>query len=163
MMKNKIIEESIKSLQLEGLRFSVDTLAERLKISKKTVYKYFPTKEALANAIYERYYTDLKDEINGIVQKDDPNTAEELLLRYFASAKMVRREIFNKYCLNSVIGSFALQCHLGVWDTIKPYICGEMTSDQAETYQLIIDGAFDKAMDCNRNPKIIIEMLRGIK
>ena len=35
-MKNRIIEESIKSLQQEGLRFSVDTLAEKLKISKKT-------------------------------------------------------------------------------------------------------------------------------
>lgn len=52
-MKNKIIEESITSLQQEGLRFSVDTLAERLKVSKKTIYKYFPTKEVLAYAIYE--------------------------------------------------------------------------------------------------------------
>lgn len=50
-MKDRITEESIKSLQQEGLRFSVPTLAERLKISKKTVYKYFPTKEALANAV----------------------------------------------------------------------------------------------------------------
>ena len=41
-MKEKIIKESIVSLRTEGLKFSVDTLAERLKISKKTVYKYFP-------------------------------------------------------------------------------------------------------------------------
>ena len=41
-MKNKNIEESIRSLQQEGLRFSVDTLAEKLKISKKTIYMKAP-------------------------------------------------------------------------------------------------------------------------
>ena len=51
-MKNRITEESVKSLQQEGLKFSVDTLAEKLKISKKTIYKYFPDKEALAVAVY---------------------------------------------------------------------------------------------------------------
>lgn len=40
-MKNKIIEESITSLQQEGLRFSVDTLAERLKVSKKPFTNIF--------------------------------------------------------------------------------------------------------------------------
>ena len=37
-MKERIIRESIESLRREGLRFSVDTLAERLNISKKTIY-----------------------------------------------------------------------------------------------------------------------------
>ena len=56
-MRKRIIAESIKNLQNEGLKFSVDTLAEKLKISKKTIYKYFPTKEALALAMYEKYYS----------------------------------------------------------------------------------------------------------
>ncbi|MGN1480125.1 MAG: TetR/AcrR family transcriptional regulator, partial [Acutalibacteraceae bacterium] len=57
-MKDRIIYESIESLRREGLKFSVDTLAENLKISKKTVYKYFPDKETLALALYEKYYND---------------------------------------------------------------------------------------------------------
>lgn len=40
-MKERIINESIESLRREGLKFSIDTLAEKLNISKKTVYKYF--------------------------------------------------------------------------------------------------------------------------
>ena len=46
-MKNKIIEQSIENLKKDGLKFSVDSLAAQLGISKKTVYKYFPIKNRL--------------------------------------------------------------------------------------------------------------------
>lgn len=46
-MKDKIIYESIKSLRQEGLKFSVDTFAENLKISKKTFTSISLTKERL--------------------------------------------------------------------------------------------------------------------
>ena len=50
-MRNKILEVSVCGLQREGLRFSVDSIARELKISKKTVYKFFSTKEELAVAV----------------------------------------------------------------------------------------------------------------
>lgn len=59
-MKNKIIEQSIENLKKDGLKFSVDRLAAQLGISKKTVYKYFPDKESLALAIFEKYYADAR-------------------------------------------------------------------------------------------------------
>ncbi|MGN0475083.1 MAG: TetR/AcrR family transcriptional regulator [Acutalibacteraceae bacterium] len=161
-MKNKIIDESIKSLQQEGLRFSVDSLAERLKISKKTIYKYFPTKEALAYAIYEKYYNDLQVEIKDVLQVSDPSMTEELLTCYFNSSKMVRKEIFNKYCLNHSIGNFALQRHLDTWNVIKPYVCNKITDDEAEIYKLIINGAFDKAIEFNVDSVTVIKMLRRL-
>ena len=37
MLKDEIVDASIQSLRREGRRFSVDLLAERLKISKKTI------------------------------------------------------------------------------------------------------------------------------
>lgn len=162
-MKDKIIEASIKSLQQEGLRFSVDVLAEKLKISKKTVYKYFPTKEVLAYAMYEKYYLDLNVKITNMMRMNQPTMPEGFLFYYFDSAKMVRKEIFNKYCLNHVIGDFALQHHLDVWNTIKPYLCNEMTDYESEMFKLIIDGAFDRAIACNVNPSAVIGMLRKIK
>lgn len=66
-MRDRIISESIESLRKEGLRFSVDTLAERLNISKKTIYKYFPTKEALAFALYQRYYANIKAQVDQLM------------------------------------------------------------------------------------------------
>lgn len=162
-MKNKIIEESIKSLRQEGLRFSVDTLAERLKVSKKTIYRYFPNKEALAQAMYERYYTDLKDRIGQIVQLNEPERSDALLLCYFDSSRMAHREIFNKYCLNGVIGNFAFRHHAEIWNTIQPYICGEMAAGDAEIFKWIVDGAFEKTIDHHAAPEIVIRMLREIK
>ena len=44
-MRDKIIQASIEGIRKEGLKFSVDLLAGKLKISKKTVYKYFPDKD----------------------------------------------------------------------------------------------------------------------
>ncbi|MGN1085265.1 MAG: TetR/AcrR family transcriptional regulator [Lachnospiraceae bacterium] len=162
-MKNKIVEESIMSLQKEGLRFSVDMLAEKLRVSKKTIYKYFPTKEALAYAIYERYYADLREEIKAIIPEEEQVREEKLFLCYFASAKMVRKELFNKYSLNDTIGSFALQQHLAVWNAIGPYLCNGMTKEEAAIYKLIIDGAFDRAVACEVNAVQLIGMLRKMK
>lgn len=162
-MREQIIEASIKSLQQEGLRFSVDVLAEKLKISKKTIYKYFPTKEALAYAIYENYYAALKDEIQHIILAHDSAMIKELLLCYFNSSKMVRTEIFNKYCLNNTIGYFATENHLHIWNLIQPYVYPHpQDAQEAAIYKLIIDGTFHQAAATNINPINIIEMLRKI-
>ena len=162
-MKERITEESIKSLQQEGLRFSVDTLAERLRISKKTIYKYFPAKEDLAYAIYEKYYGDLNEKIRGIIQSGGETMTEKLLLCYFDSAKMVREEIFNKYSLNRTIGDFARQQHLAVWSAISPCVCGNINGEVEEICKLVTDGAFDKAIARNADPGKVIEVLRRIK
>ena len=61
---------------------------------------------------------------------------------------MVRREIFNKYALNHVIGEFALQRHAALWETVRPHLCGGMTGSEAGIYKLIIDGAFDRTIAC---------------
>lgn len=162
-IKNKIIDASIQSLRQEGLRFSVDVLAERLRISKKTIYKYFPTKEALAYAMYERYYEKLREKIRTLVQQGRDTPEEELLLCYLDSAKMVSREIFNKYSLNQVIGDFALNGHAAVWKAIRPYVCKTMTDEEAKIYQLIFDGALERTIACKADPAAVIEMLRKIK
>lgn len=69
-MKERIICESIESLRQEGLRFSVDTLAKRLNVSKKTIYKYFPNKYS--------YTTEQKDNLlNIILESLDDSITEQ--------------------------------------------------------------------------------------
>ena len=120
MLKEKLIEESIRCLQEEGLRFSVDSLAKRLKISKKTIYQYFPSKEALAYALYEKYYADTAQIVQNHLAHNEADLPSVLLRCYFDAACMVRREIFNKYCLNSTVGEFALRQHAALWSMIRP-------------------------------------------
>ena len=45
MMRDVIIEEAIESLRQEGLKFSVDTLCDKLKISKKPFTNIFPIRK----------------------------------------------------------------------------------------------------------------------
>ncbi|MGM9552759.1 MAG: TetR/AcrR family transcriptional regulator [Faecousia sp.] len=162
MLKEKLIEESIRCLREEGLRFSVDSLAKRLKVSKKTIYQYFPSKEALAYALYEKYYGDMAQ----VVQKHLEQKAADLpilLLRcYYDAACMVRGEIFNKYCLNGAVGEFALQRHAALWEKIAPQLCGSMTADEAKACRLIVDGAFDRAITQHADPDAVIAVLRRL-
>lgn len=161
-MREKIIEESIQSLHREGLRFSVDTLAERLHVSKKTIYKYFPTKEALALAMYERYYEKLQEAVETILREPE-DSGDRLLLCYFDSAIMIRGEIFNKYALNRAVGSFARKKHGEIWQKIRPRLCFAMEEEEAQAYGLIVDGAFDRAIGQGMDPHRIITMLRKME
>lgn len=43
----------------------MDTLAAELKVSKKTIYKFFSTKEALAVAVHEKFYSEALGKIGG--------------------------------------------------------------------------------------------------
>ena len=162
MLKEKLIEESIQCLQEEGLRFSVDSLAKRLKVSKKTIYQYFPSKEALAYAIYEQYYADAAQTVEPLLAQSTADLPAALLRCYFDAACMVRGEIFNKYCLNGAVGEFALCRHTALWEKLQPRLCGSMSAEEASTYRLIVDGAFDRVIAQRAQPDKVIAVLRRL-
>lgn len=61
----------------------MDTLAAELKVSKKTIYKFFSTKEALAVAVHEKFYSEALGKIGGAffggkLTKADPHVTKYL-------------------------------------------------------------------------------------
>lgn len=53
-MRKQILESTIEQIKLYGLRrFTMDDIARDLKISKKTLYQYFPSKSDLIGAVIE--------------------------------------------------------------------------------------------------------------
>lgn len=61
----------------------MDTLAAELKVSKKTIYKFFSTKEALAVAVHEKIYSEALGKIGGAffggkLTKADPHVTKSL-------------------------------------------------------------------------------------
>ncbi len=147
-MKNKIINESILMLRDKGLKFSIDDLAKKLKISKKTIYKYFATKEMLAIEIYKHYYKILCDEINDMPLKDKDFAT--LINIYFDSFKMVQDSVFNKYNLNETIRSNAMSKHFLVWKSIKEHLIKmEIAEEVIKNMQVIIDGTFYQLASIN--------------
>lgn len=157
-MKNKIIEASIESLKKEGLKFSVDTLADKLKISKKTIYKFFPDKEALALALYEKYYTDAKSAVQTLMNSNTASSRTELLYLYFDSKTMTRSDIFNKYKLNNAIYAYTT----GQNDDLWTLIASSFKEKNTEALRIIVDGAFEKLCNAGLNPDEVIKRLVNI-
>lgn len=158
-MKEKIIRASIESLRQEGLKFSIDTLADKLKISKKTVYKYFPDKETLALVLYEKYYDDVMKQADKLVGNNKEPVYSTLLHLYFDSKIMTRSEIFNKYKLNNTIYIYAAKRNDLLWAMISTSFNGMNAKEEQEVFRLIIDGTFEKLCNDKISPDTVIERL----
>lgn len=161
-MKDKIIRASIEGLRKEGLRFSVDLLASKLKISKKTIYKYFPDKETLSIALYETYYSDATKQAGELIIKNTENAYEELLYLYFDSKRMTRNDIFNKYKLNQTIYAFTKEKSDCLWKMIAASFRGELTETDKTVFRIIVDGSFEKLCEDSAALNKVIERLVSI-
>ena len=62
---------------------TMDDLARELKISKKTIYKYFSSKESLINAIIQNLMNFVKTNINRIVSGKENSVLKLLNLSNF--------------------------------------------------------------------------------
>ncbi len=139
-IRSLIIKESANSLKTDGLKFSVDTLSAKLKISKKTVYKYFSSKQELAIAVYDYFYNDVNGRISCFTSENLKDKVLFLLNVYFESSLMTHDEIFNKYALNDSVRSYAKGNHIKVWNRICSVV--GLSDETAESAKIIVDGAF---------------------
>lgn len=158
-MKDRIICESIESLRQEGLRFSVDTLAKRLNISKKTIYKYFPTKEALAFALYQRYYADIKAQADKLASENSAAAHSKLLSIYFDAVSMTSCDIFNKYKLNETLFAYTAEQNDNLSEMIFLSLGDSISEHDKKSVRIIINGSFEKLCHEKTAPDGVIEML----
>lgn len=158
-MKDKIIRASIEGLRSEGLRFSVDLLANKLKISKKTIYKYFPDKETLSIALYETYYSDAARQARELIRQNTEESYEELLYLYFDAKRMTRNDIFNKYKLNQTIYAHTKKKGDSLWEVIAASFAGELSETDRQAFRIIVDGSFEKLCRDTAAPEEVIERL----
>ena len=161
-MKDRIICESIKSLRQEGLRFSVDTLAEKLNISKKTVYKYFPNKESLALALYQKYYTDINAQADRLTKENSASAHLNLLFLYFDAKSITSCEIFNKYKLNEALYAYTAEQNDALWKKISSSMHAVASEQDRISFRIIVDGCFEKLCNEKITPDGVIDRLVNI-
>lgn len=160
-MKDKIVRASIEGLRNEGLKFSVDLLANKLKISKKTIYKYFPDKETLSIALYETYYSDAAKQAGELISKNTEESYKELLYIYFDSKRMTRNDIFNKYKLNQTIYAYTKEKSDCLWEIIAASFSGELSEMDKKVFRIIVDGSFEKLCeDCSELGGVIERLVK---
>lgn len=157
-MRERIIDTAIESLRTEGLKFSVDTIASKLKISKKTIYKFFPDKETLAYAIYKEYYNRASDNVSKI-ENEGNNIKFRLLMVYQDASQMICSEIFNKYKLNESVYSFVMKLQNDLWSKILFLIAPSASQTEELVLRSIIEGTFEKAVNYSVSAELIAEKL----
>ncbi len=71
--KQKIINLIVEKFFYEGIagKLTMDELASELKISKKTIYKHFPSKEALISDMVKNFTEKIKDRIETMLKTND--------------------------------------------------------------------------------------------
>ncbi|MBT3591178.1 MAG: TetR/AcrR family transcriptional regulator [Candidatus Marinimicrobia bacterium] len=70
-----ILEQSFEALTRDGVRsFTVDSLSQNMGMSKKTIYKYFPTKEDLVDKSIGFFHGLIEKKLNKLMATE-PNPA----------------------------------------------------------------------------------------
>ncbi len=73
--EEQILEESFQAMTRDGVRaFTVDSLSQNLGMSKKTIYKYFPTKENLVEKSVEMFFYLIEKKLRRLMI-NEPNPA----------------------------------------------------------------------------------------
>ncbi|MGB4658901.1 MAG: TetR/AcrR family transcriptional regulator [Mobilitalea sp.] len=69
-MKQRIIDTCIILFNEKGCRFTLDDIVQRMRVSRKTIYKYFLSKEDIFKAIIDEAYDDIHVKQNLIVNDE---------------------------------------------------------------------------------------------
>ena len=69
-LRNKILSNTIKVFNKKGLKLTMDDIAEQMGISKKTIYKYFDSKEDIFDQIVDYIFDGIKDREKEILNEE---------------------------------------------------------------------------------------------
>lgn len=150
-MREEIIEITVELMNRSGVKFTIDDIAAELRISKKTVYKYFKGKEELAAAVFDKIISDtiakqqsILASINTIRYK-----IKEYLIEYIEIYRLTSSEIFNLYSLSKQLrDGIVLRINdnwCGVEELFEEYFIQQDKLDcNIAIMRIIIEGSYDK-------------------
>lgn len=107
--QNKIYEGALELLRVSGTRFNVDDLANKIHMSKKTIYRQFPSKTELSEWIYRRCFLDFDQALAEFSAKPNIPSRQWLsLLNAYSDILVLADEAtFNRYSLDQSLHSLA--------------------------------------------------------
>jgi AcrR family transcriptional regulator len=93
--RERILAAAEEVFALQGVAVPIDVVAERAGVGVGTLYRHFPTKEALFEAIVLTRIEHLVEEAGACVGADDPGAAFFGFLREFARNATNKRDLFD--------------------------------------------------------------------
>jgi len=122
-LKNIILKEGDNLILEEGIKsFTVESLASKLSMSKKTIYQYFPTKEVLLKKIITFKLKSMSKKFDNVF-KSEPNDP----VVQFIKVRDLHIKFSSKSDSNRLI--FLKTRYPDVWGIIEKYI-----SERIETF-----------------------------
>ncbi len=91
---DKILEAAEEVFALEGVTAPIDMVAERAGVGIGTLYRHFPTKESLFEAIVTTRLSNLLASADGFTRDLDPAIALDAFLREFARQAAEKQDLF---------------------------------------------------------------------
>ncbi|HLX78648.1 MAG TPA: TetR/AcrR family transcriptional regulator, partial [Acidimicrobiales bacterium] len=73
--RTKVIEAAIEAFSAEGVSVPMDAIAERAGVGVGTIYRQFPTKEALYRAVVHYHLDQVLEELRQLVSAEDAGEA----------------------------------------------------------------------------------------
>jgi AcrR family transcriptional regulator len=106
--KRQIVEAAFKLFKARGFYATgVDLIMQTANVSKRTLYKYFPTKNDLIVAVLDYYRTTYAEYLNQILNQKDYSSREKILA-IFEDAKQWFEDINFHGCLAvNAMGEFS--------------------------------------------------------
>ena len=97
---------------------------------------YFVTMKELNS--YEKYYSEVINAVQMIVEGYSSSDCCKLLQLYFDSKMMTRKDIFNKYKLNEKIYTYAHEHNNILWEIISESLEGNQSERDSKTIRIIV-------------------------
>lgn len=108
-MREIIIAAAVEEIKVRGLRFTMQDLAARLKVSKRSLYENFTSKEELIGALLEAVLADMERQEQKIC---DAGAAPSEKLRQLLTVHPYDAEMFNKNIYEDLKRMFPRQWQL---------------------------------------------------
>lgn len=93
--RSRILEAAESVFAAEGVSVPIDRVAERAGVGVGTLYRHFPTKEALFEAIVMTRFDELVQAAHASASADDPAEALFACLRHLAGEATAKHDLFD--------------------------------------------------------------------
>jgi AcrR family transcriptional regulator len=95
--RGRVLEAAEAVFAEEGIDVPVDVIAERAGVGVGTIYRHFPTKEKLFEAILVERVTQITADARTRLETEDPRTAFFSFLEYLVGEASRKRDLINAF------------------------------------------------------------------
>ena len=135
---SKILNYATEKFMSEGFyKSSMDSLASELQVSKKTIYKYFSSKDELVEAIAYGFMRDTGEKIESVIKPEDDSLSKAL--RLFEIMRMVATKLSDSWVRDIKIHMPKLWERIDEFRTKRAYAVLSSIIQQGQAEGMIID------------------------